>query len=104
MSGSKVPLACAWHEERFYTAGPVLRNGAGFLADGKPWVSMPLIRYGFTIPTHPCIRIFYKRTFDATNQLATGIICTKAQSASWLITSVCIALQQSSARPSWSVI
>ena len=42
MSGSKVPLACVWHEERFYTAGPVPRNGAGELADGKPWVSMPL--------------------------------------------------------------
>ena len=52
MSGSKAPLACTWHEERFYTAGPVPRNGAEFLADGKPWVSMPLIQYGFTIPIH----------------------------------------------------
>ena len=36
VSGSKAPLACVWHEEQFYTAGPVLRNGAGDLADGKP--------------------------------------------------------------------
>ena len=35
MSGSKVPLTCVWHEERFYIAGPVPRNGAGDLADGK---------------------------------------------------------------------
>ena len=42
VSGSKVPLACVWHEERFYTAGPVLRNGMGSLADGKPYVSMLL--------------------------------------------------------------
>ena len=26
----------------------------------------------------PCVRILYKRTFDATNQFVTGIICTKA--------------------------
>ena len=35
-----------------------------------------------------CVRILYKRTFDATNQLATGIICmheSKARSASPLI-------------------
>ena len=47
----KVPLACVWHEERFYTAGPVPRNSAGGLADGKPWVSMPLSRNGFTMTT-----------------------------------------------------
>ena len=67
MSGSKVPLACAWHKEKFYTAGP-MPNGGGSLADGKPWVSMPLI---------PCIQTLYKRIFNATNQLATGIICKK---------------------------
>ena len=43
MSGSKAPLvACVWHEELFYTAGPVPRNGVGGLADGMPWVSMLL--------------------------------------------------------------
>ena len=43
MSGSKAPLvACVWHEERFYTAGPVPRNGAGGLGDGKHWVSVLL--------------------------------------------------------------
>ena len=36
----------------------------------------------------PCVRILYKRTFDTTNQLATGIICTKARSASPLIACV----------------
>ena len=51
VSGSNVPLACVWHEERFYTAGLVSWNGAKFLADGKPWVSMLLIQYGLTMPT-----------------------------------------------------
>ena len=51
VSGSKVPLACVWHEERLYTAGPVLRNGTGDLADGKPWISMLLSWIGSTIPT-----------------------------------------------------
>ena len=32
-SGSKVPLACVWHEEPFCTAGPVPWNGVGFLAE-----------------------------------------------------------------------
>ena len=33
-------LACVWHEERFYTAVSVPRNGADGSADGKLWVSM----------------------------------------------------------------
>ena len=52
MSGSNAPLACVWREERFYTAGPVPRNSAGGLADGKSWVYKPLSRNGFTMPTH----------------------------------------------------
>ena len=36
VSGSKVPLACVWHEEQFYTASAVPRNSVGDLADGKP--------------------------------------------------------------------
>ena len=75
MSGSEATLACVWHEERFYTAGPVPRNSAGGLADGKPWVYKPLSRNGFTMPTR--VRNLYKGTFGATNQLTTRIICTK---------------------------
>ena len=41
VSGWKALLACVWHEEQFYTAGNVLWNGAGGLAE-KPWISMPL--------------------------------------------------------------
>ena len=52
VSKSKMPLACVWHKERLYTAGPVPRNCADGLADGKPWVSMPLSWNGFTMPTH----------------------------------------------------
>ena len=51
MSGSKAPLACVWHEEQFYAAGPMPQNGVGDLADGKPWVSMLLSCNKFTIPT-----------------------------------------------------
>ena len=36
----------------------------------------------------PCVRILYKLTFDITNQLATGIIYTKAWSPSRLIVGV----------------
>ena len=46
----KGALSCVWHKERFYTAGPVSRNGASDLADEKPWVSMPLSWNEFTIP------------------------------------------------------
>ena len=58
VSGSKAPLACVWHEERFYTVGPVLRNGAGELADGKPWVSMLLNWNEFTILTRVTFLVF----------------------------------------------
>ena len=36
MSGSEVPLAYVWHEEQFFKASPVPRNGVGDLANGKP--------------------------------------------------------------------
>ena len=80
VSGSKALLACIWHEEQFYTAGVVLRNGAGDLADGKPRVSMSLnwnVRiYHSDLRNLSCVRTLHKHTFDATNQLATHIICT----------------------------
>ena len=44
MSGSKAPLTLVWYKEQFYTAGPMLQNGVGGFTDGKPWVSMPLIK------------------------------------------------------------
>ena len=51
MGESKLPLACVWHEKPFYTVVSVLWNGVGGLVDGKPWVSMLLIWYGFTMLT-----------------------------------------------------
>ena len=32
----KGAFSFVWHKEQFYTAGPVPRNGAGGLVDGKP--------------------------------------------------------------------
>ena len=72
VSGLKVPLACVWHKEQFCTVGPVLWNSAGGLADGKPRVSMPLSRKGFTMPT--CI------TFLAFQSLSLALL------TSWLLT------------------
>ena len=91
VSGSKAPLACVSHEEQFYTVGPMPQNCAGFLADGKPWVSMLLSRNGFTMPTHVTNLAFRistnVATFGATNQLAIRITLHmhEAHSASWLI-------------------
>ena len=53
-----MPLACVWYEERFYTAGPVPQNGAGDLADGKPWVSMSISWNEFTFPTRVTFLVF----------------------------------------------
>ena len=67
--------------KKIYTAGPVLWNGVEFLADGKPWVYFhaidPVWIYHADSLNLPWIWILYKRTFDATNQLVTGIISTK---------------------------
>ena len=78
--------SCVWHEERFYTVGPMLRNSAGDLVDGKPWVSMPLSRNGFTMPT---------RVTDLAFEISTNVCLAlltsyshymhEARSASWLI-------------------
>ena len=53
MSGSKAPLACVWYEEVNDFILLLCRgtDGAGELADGKPWVSMSLNWNEFTIPT-----------------------------------------------------
>ena len=48
----KGALACVWHEGLFYAVGLVPQNSAGFLVDGKPWVSMPLIQYRSTMTIH----------------------------------------------------
>ena len=54
---------------QFYTASPVLLNGAGDLADaGKVWVSMPLSRNVYHANLHnlPSIhQTLYKHTSDA---------------------------------------
>ena len=81
MSGSKAPLTCVWHEEQLYTADPVPQNGAGGLADEKPWISILLSWNGFTMLT--------RLTF-----LAFGL---SINIPSWLI--MCMALQHLSTRP-----
>ena len=75
------PLASVWHEGRFYSAGPVLRNGTGdfcsrwkalgFHAIKPKWV------YHANSCNLPCIWTLYNLTFDVTNQSATSIIFTK---------------------------
>ena len=76
-----MPLACVWHEERFYTAGPVPQNGAGELADGKTWVSMPLSWNEFTIPTRITLLAFGLSTNVRLTLLISWLlafsICTK---------------------------
>ena len=72
-----MPLACVWDEEQFYTADPVPWNGAGGLVDRKPWVSTSLSCYLAELCNLPCIWTLYKHIFNASNQLATCIICMK---------------------------
>ena len=80
VSGSKAPLACVWHEERFYTAGPVPRNGASDLADGKPWVSMPLNWNEFIIPTRVTFLAFGLSTNVRLMLLISWLLALYAQS------------------------
>ena len=100
-----MPLACVWHEERFYTAGPVPWNSAGGLADGKPWVSMPLSRNGFTMQTHLTNLVFGISTNIPLVLLTSWLIALYAGSALCIMANqTCMALQQSSAKPSWCIV
>ena len=76
-----MPLACVWHEEQFYTAGPVPRNGAGELTDGKPWVSMPLNCKEFTIPTRVTFLAFGLSTNVCLTLLISWLLTLYARSA-----------------------
>ena len=74
-------MACVWHEERFYTAGPAPWNDGELMVSW--WKALgfhavnPVRIYHTDLHNLPCIQILYKRTFDVTNQLATETICTK---------------------------
>ena len=52
MSESKVPapLVCVWHEETFYTVGPILQ--VVWVMESLWFPSVPLSRNGFTMLTH----------------------------------------------------
>ena len=105
VSESKVPLACIWHEEQFYTADRVLWNGAGGLADGKPWVSMPLSGKRFTMPTHITFLAFGLSINVPLMLLTSWLLALYAQSVFCIMANhMCMALQQSSARPSRDVV
>ena len=94
MSGSKVPLACVWHEERFYTAGPVPQNCAGELADGKPRVSMPLSQNGYTMLTRITNPVFGISTNIPLALLASWLLALYARSTVCIMANpTCMALQ-----------
>ena len=52
--GSKASLACIWHEEQFYTAGPLLQNGTVGLALGFHAVKLERI-YHADLRSFPCV-------------------------------------------------
>ena len=104
VSGSKAPLAFVWHKERFYTAGPVLRNSAGGLADGKPWGYKRSNRNGFTMPTHVTNLAFGISTKVPLALQTNWLLALFARSALYIMANqTCMALQRSSAKPSWAV-
>ena len=89
----------------FYTAGPVLQNGAGGLADGKPWVSMLLSRNGFTMLTRVTFLVFAFSINVPLMLLTSWLLALYAQSVLCIIVNrTCMALQHSYARPSWSIV
>ena len=105
MSRSKAPLACVWHEERFCTAGPVLWNSVSGLVDGKPCVSMPLNRDRFTMLTHVTCLAFGLSTKIPLMLITSWLLTLYAQiMLSIMANHTCMALQQLSARPSWSIV
>ena len=105
LSGSKAPLACVWHEEQFYTAGPVPRNSVGGLVDGKPWVSMPLSWNGITMPTRVANLAFRISTNVSLALLNSWLLELYARSVLCIMANwTCMALQQSSAKPSLCIV
>ena len=105
VSGSKASLACIWHEEQFYTAGPLLQNGTVGLADGKPWVSMLLSWNGFTMP--PCIAFLaFRLSTNAPLMLITVVLLSLYVCCvlSIMDNCICMSLPQSSVRTSYSVV
>ena len=105
VSGSKAPLACVWHEERFYTAGPVPRNSVGDLADGKPWVSKWLSWNRFTMPTRVTNLKFGISTNVPLALLTSWLLAIYARSVLCIMANrMCMALQQLSAKPRWCLI
>ena len=81
MSGSKVPLACIWHEKPLYTVVHVPWNGAGDLANVKPWISMLLSWNRFTIPTCITFLVFGLSTNVPLMVLISWLLALYAQSA-----------------------
>ena len=68
VSGSKAHLACVWHEERLYTANPMLEwyewcssvmKSLGFHVIKPEWI------YYANLCNFPCVQTLYKRTFYA---------------------------------------
>ena len=93
-----------WHEVQYYTAGPLPRNGAGSLADGKPWVSIPLSRNGFTMSTRVTFLAFGLSTNRSLTLLISWLLALFARSALCIMANrTCVASQHSPARPIWSV-
>ena len=93
MNGSKVPLACAWHAECFYTAGPVLQNDVDGLANGKHWVSMPLTWNAFTMLTRETLTVSGFSTNVPLMLLTSWLLGLYARSMLCIITNhTCMAL------------
>ena len=105
VSRSKALLACVWHEEWFYTAGPVPQNGASDLADGKPWVSMLLSWNGFTILSPVTFLVFRLSTNVPLMLLISWLLTLYARSLlSIMADHTFMTLQWLSARPSRSTV
>ena len=95
VSGSKAPLACVWHEEWFYTAGPMPQDGVGGLADGEPWVSMPLSRNGFTMPTRITFLVFRLFANVSLTLITSWLLTLYARSALCIMVNcICMASKQ----------
>ena len=77
----------------------------GGLADGKPWVFMPLSWNRFTMPTRVTNLAFGISTNIPLVLLTSWLLALYARRALCIMANpTCIALQRSSAKPSWCVV